>query len=223
MALKDYPIEKRKFIHSLIFPSLFICILWLIKIFETIENIDFGYLGVYPRSTEGLPGIIFYPLIHGSYKHLIDNSISLFFMSVGVFYFYNKVAYKVFFIVYFVSGILVWMFARQSYHIGASGLIYGFAAFLFFSGIIRHNIHLLAISLLVTFLYGSMVWGIFPYRYDISWEGHLAGGITGFILSIVYRNIGPPSTKKEWPEEDDEDEEGTPTDENIEMKGEQAV
>jgi membrane associated rhomboid family serine protease len=206
LALKDYSPEKRKFIHSLIFPGLFLFVLWMIKMFEIVDDTYLGFLGVYPRKIEGLTGILFSPLLHANFKHLIDNSISFLIMAAGVFYFYNKVAYKVFFTIYFASGILVWLIARPSYHIGASGLIYGFAAFLFFSGIIRQNMNLLAISLLVTFLYGSMVWGIFPYRYDVSWESHLAGGAIGFILSFVYRRVGPPPTRKDWQDENEEEE-----------------
>ena len=107
---------------------------------------------------------------------------------------------------YLVTGILVWITARASYHIGASGLIYSFGSFLFFSGIIRANINLLAISLLVTFLYGSMVWGIFPYRPDMSWESHLTGVIIGLLMAFHYRHEGPQPTKFMTDLEEDEDE-----------------
>lgn len=225
MAIKDYTPEKRKFVHSIIFPSLFIFVLLVIKLIETVNNTNFGFLGVYPRELKGLPGILFFPLIHGNFKHLIDNSLSLFFLATGVFYFYNKVAFKVFFTLYLIPGIMVWIIGRSSYHIGASGLIYGLASFLFFSGIIRQNANLLAISLLVIFLYGSMVWGIFPYRYDISWEGHLAGGLTGFVLSVIYRNIGPPSTVKKWEEDEDEndDDQEMMNDDNAKLKDDLAI
>jgi membrane associated rhomboid family serine protease len=109
-----------------------------------------------------------------------------------LFYFYRPVAFRVFFLTWIITGILVWLGGRSSYHIGASGLIYGFASFLFFSGIIRNNINLMAISLLVVFLYGGLVWGILPYDYKISWESHLFGALTGLALAITYRNYGPP-------------------------------
>ncbi len=163
------------------------------------------YYGIYPRRLDGLIGILTSPLIHGSLNHIIDNSIPLFFLSLAVFYFYNKVAYSVFFLTYFFNGITVWLFARSAYHIGASGLVYGFGSFLFFSGIIRQNINLLAISLLVVFLYGSMVWGIFPYQVDVSWESHFLGGLIGFILSFVYRKEGPQMIKHKWEEEEDDE------------------
>ena len=207
MNLKDYSPEKRKFIHSLIFPAFFLFVIWLIKIVEIADGLNLWHLGIYPRRWSGLLGILFAPLIHGSFNHLIDNSVSFLFLSLALFYFYNLVAYRVFFFTYLFTGIMVWIFGRESYHIGASGLIYGFGSFLFFSGIIKQNIHLLAISLLVTFLYGSMVWGILPYIQEISWESHLSGALAGFLLSIYYRNEGPPIVKKEYPDEEDEEEE----------------
>lgn len=205
MIIPETTIEKKKFLHSLVFPSFFIIVLWMVKIIEILDDVDLTYYGLFPRKLAGLTGIITSPFIHGNINHIIDNSIPLFFLSLAVFYFYNKVAYKVFFITWFFTGITVWLFARPAYHIGASSLIYGFGSFLFFSGIIRQNINLLAISLLVTFLYGSMVWGIFPYRSGMSWESHLLGGISGFALSFVYRKHGPQKTKYEWDEEEDEE------------------
>ncbi len=207
MALKDLPVEKKRVYLSIIFPAFFVAVLWLVKVIEIIENNDLWYHGIYPRTSDGLLGIILSPLIHGNINHLLDNSIPLFFLAWALFYFYNKVSYRVFFIIWFFSGVAVWILARPSYHIGASGLIYGLGSFLFFSGIIRQNIHLLAISLLVTFLYGSMVWGIFPYRQGVSWESHLAGGTAGFLLSLLYRKMGPQPTRHKWEEEDEEDEE----------------
>jgi membrane associated rhomboid family serine protease len=201
------PIEKKKVWLSIIFPAFFVALLWLVKLIEVTDNRSFWYYGIYPRSISGIAGIILSPLIHGNINHLLDNSIPLFFLGWAVFYFYNKVSYRVFFIIYFFSGLAVWIFARSSYHIGASGLIYGLGSFLFFSGIIRQNINLLAISLLVAFLYGSMVWGIFPYKQGISWESHLAGGTAGFLLSILYRKAGPEPTRHVWYDEDEDNEE----------------
>lgn len=206
MLLSERNIEKKRFLHSLVFPSFFLVLMWMIKIIEIIDDLDLTYYGLFPRKLIGLVGIITSPFIHGNLNHIIDNSIPLFFLSLAVFYFYNKVAYQVFFISWLFTGITVWLFARSAYHIGASSLVYAFGSFLFFSGIIRQNINLLAISLLVTFLYGSMVWGIFPYKSGMSWESHLLGGISGFILSIIYMKQGPQKVKHEWEEEEDDGE-----------------
>lgn len=104
-------------------------------------------------------------------------------------------------------GIWVWVGGRSGYHIGASGLVYGLASFLFFSGVIRNDIRLLAISLLVVFLYGSMIWGIFPIFPQVSWESHMLGGISGLVLAIYYRKYGPQKKVYEWELEEEEEEE----------------
>ncbi len=164
---------------------------------------DFAHLGIYPMHLNGLAGIFTAPLIHADIHHLADNSIPVFVLSLSIFYFYREVAYAVFFLTWLISGLLVWIIGREAYHIGASGLIYGLAAFIFLSGVIRRNKSLLAISLLVIFLYGSLVWGVFPYDYRISWESHLMGGITGFILAVVYRHEGPEPDKMDIEEEEE--------------------
>ena len=184
--------EKKKLFQSLLFPAFFVIIIWLVKITEIVFDIDLVYLGLYPLKWRGLIGILTAPLIHADLRHLFDNSIPVFLLSLAIFYFYSPVAYRVFFLTWIITGILVWIGGRSSYHIGASGLIYGFASFLFFSGIIRNSINLLAISLLVVFIYGGLVWGIFPFDYKISWESHLFGALTGFFLALVYRDYGPP-------------------------------
>jgi membrane associated rhomboid family serine protease len=198
--------EKKKLFQSLLFPAFFVIIIWLIKITEIVFDIDLVYLGLYPLKWRGLIGILTAPLIHADLRHLFDNSIPVFLLSLAIFYFYSPVAYKVFFLTWIITGILVWIGGRSSYHIGASGLIYGFASFLFFSGIIRNSINLLAISLLVVFLYGGLVWGIFPFDYKISWESHLFGALTGFFLALVYRDYGPPPPK-ELSDDNNENEE----------------
>jgi membrane associated rhomboid family serine protease len=193
--------EKRKFYHSLIFPSFFLFLIWFVRFAEVGLQLSFVKFGVYPQEWHGLFGILTAPLIHADLKHLADNSVPVFVLSLAIFYFYREIAYKIFFFVYLVSGMLVWIVGREAYHIGASGLIYGFASFVFFSGVLRKNVNLLAISLLVIFLYGSLIWGILPYDYQISWESHLMGAITGALLALYYRNEGPERQKYSWEEE----------------------
>lgn len=201
-------LEKKKILRSLVLPSLFLLLLWIIKIGEILTNTDLGFLGVYPHSLSGLTGIITSPLIHSDLKHLFANSVPLFVLGGSLFYFYREISIKTFLLIYFISGVCVWMGAREAYHIGASGVVYGLAAFLFFSGIFRRDGRLLAITMLVTFLYGSMVWGIFPETYpeeNISWESHLWGLVVGMILAFYFRKLGPQKKKYEW-EEDEENE-----------------
>jgi len=203
--LDEQKFEKQKFLHSLWFGFFFIIILFLVKSFETFFDINLVRFGIFPLEPKGLLGIIFAPLIHGNWEHLLNNSAPLLVLIVTLFYFYREISYKVFFLVYFIHGFWLWFFARDAYHIGASGVIYGLGAFLFVSGLIRKNSHLLAISLLVAFLYGSMVWGIFPRIETISWEGHLTGVAAGILLAFYYRQFGPAPNIGRWKHESDDD------------------
>lgn len=200
--------EKKRLLYSFAFPGLFLVLIWLVKIAEVTLNLNFTFLGIFPLRAKGLIGIITAPLVHSDFQHLAANSLPLVILGTGIFYFYHKIAYKVFFLIYLISNIWVWFGARYAYHIGASGLIYGFASFLFFSGVIRKNIKLMAISLLVVFLYGSMVWGLLPIQPHVSWESHLMGAIAGLVLAFYYRDKGPKRKIYSWELEEEYDEEG---------------
>jgi len=202
---EDGQLEKRRFFLSMAFPALFLLLLWMIKLVETTLDLNFAFWGIYPLSVKGLKGILLSPLVHADYKHLINNSIPLFILGVSIFYFYSRVAFRVFFLTYIMVGIWVWFGGRPAYHIGASGLVYGFASFLFFSGIIRNHISLMAISLLVVFLYGGMIWGIFPIYEKVSWESHMLGSIAGLFLAFYYRQEGPKKPDYFWEEEEGEE------------------
>jgi len=199
--------EKKSLIYSLTYPLLFVFLLWIIKIAESLIHADFGFLGIYPLKPEGLLGIITAPLIHGDFKHLFSNSVPLIVLGGCLFYFYKELSVKTFILIYLITGIWVWFGARDAYHIGASGVVYGLASFLFFSGIIRRDMQLLAITLLVTFLYGSLVWGVIPDFFpekNISWESHLMGLIAGFVLAVYFRKSGPQRKEYDWEEEEEE-------------------
>ena len=200
--------ERTRMIRSMIIPSLIILILWIIKLFEVIFNISLAEYGLYPLQIKGLPGIITSPLLHSDFSHLIANSIPLWLLCGLLFYFYRELAIKVLLLIYFITGIWVWFFARgDGVHIGASGVVYGLAAFLFLSGILRRESKLMAITLLITFLYGGMVWGVFPQFFPtqrISWESHLMGLLAGSVLALYYRKSGPQRKKYEWEYEDED-------------------
>ena len=180
-------------------------IIILVKWIEIKTNSDWHYLGVYPQKIQGLKGILLSPFIHGSIKHLFNNLLPLFFLLSAMIHFYDRLAYKLYILIHIFSGLILWFIGREVMHIGASGIVYGLASFMFFSGIIRRNSQLLAFSLLITFLYGSMVWGVFPetVKRGVSWEAHLGGAITGFILSFIFMKQGPQKKIYNW----DEDEE----------------
>ena len=212
MAAEDYKIKderdffRKKMLLSMLIPGVFVFVMWLVKIIEVLFDLDLSNFGIYPLSLEGLPGILFSPFIHANFGHLFNNSLPLFFLGTALFYFYSEIAVKVSLWTYFLTGSLVWLAGRNAWHIGASGLIYGFASFLFFSGIIRKYFRLVALSLLIVFLYGSMVWGIFPNIYrEVSWESHMLGFISGIVLAVWYRKEGPQAPVYDWMEEEEED------------------
>ncbi|MCF6365918.1 MAG: rhomboid family intramembrane serine protease [Bacteroidales bacterium] len=178
--------EKKRLRFSLILPVFFLLIMWSVKIIEYSLNLHLYKYGIFPLKFENLTGILFAPFIHGDFDHLFSNTFPFLFLGTALFYFYREYALKVFLLIYFFSGFWVWLAARSAYHIGASGIIYGLASFLFFSGIIHKNRALSAVSLIVVFIYGSMVWGILPIKPEISWEGHLFGAVTGFILTLAF-------------------------------------
>lgn len=178
--------EKQKLKHSLIFPAFFVIIMWVIKFVEYSLNISFYAFGIYPLRLKNLAGILFSPFIHGDMEHLISNTFPVFLLSVTLFYFYRKYAYKIFLLIFFFTGLFVWLVAREAYHIGASGIIYGIAFFLIFSGLIAKNRALIAVSFIIIFLYGSLIWGVLPVDKNISWESHLFGAITGIILALGF-------------------------------------
>ncbi|NBC83875.1 MAG: rhomboid family intramembrane serine protease [Bacteroidetes bacterium] len=188
--------------------------MWYVKLVEVALPADFSDWGVFPRKISGLKGIIFTPFIHSGFKHLINNSVPLFSLTLALLYFYKRIAYPLLLIFWLGTDILVWAFARNSYHIGASGIVYALASFIFFSGIFRRNINLMALSLLVSFLYGSMVWGIFPIREGMSWESHLFGGLIGLFCAYIFRHYGPSSQRPSWLYEDEEEEEGENSEDN---------
>ena len=183
-----------------------IILLWIIKGVEVVFAWNLNVYGIYPRELEKLLGIAFAPMIHGTFEHLFSNTMALFVLAIALFYAYPKSAKYVFLIIYFGSGIGVWLFARDSYHYGASGLTHGMMFFLFLIGILRRDKLAMAISMIVFFLYGSMVWGVLPTREDISFETHLFGALAGIICAIIFRNRDPkPQEKKYSWEEEKED------------------
>ena len=201
---KEGAFYRKKLLLSMIIPGIFVFFMWLVKIIEVLFEIDLSRFGIYPLSVQGLRGILFSPFIHADFTHVFNNSLPLFFLSIALFYFYSEVAVQVFIWTYFLTGLLVWLAGRAAWHIGASGLVYGLASFLFFSGIIRRYFRLIALSLLIVFLYGSMVWGLFPGVYkNVSWESHMLGFFSGVVLAVWYRNQGPQRPVYEWMEEEE--------------------
>lgn len=189
------------------FPCFLMFVLYLLKFLETGMDWDFCRLGIYPREQRGVFGIFAHPLIHSSYRHLMANTLPLFFLSWCLFYFYRGIASYIFFTLWIGCGLLTFVIGQPGWHVGASGLIYGLAFFLFFSGLLRRHVPLTAISLLVTFLYGGLVWNMFPTfaKATTSWEGHLSGAVAGVVCAVAFMKQGPQ--RPDPFEEEDEEEE----------------
>ncbi|WP_347068205.1 rhomboid family intramembrane serine protease [Flavobacterium sp. WV_118_3] len=184
----------------LAWPLYFVLTLWLVFWVEVRFKISLSDYGIYPRTLSGLKGVLFSPFLHGDIKHLYNNSIPLLMLIAATRYFYRKQAPEVIVLGILLSGFGTWLIGRESYHIGASGLIYVLVSFIFFKGIQTRYYRLVALSLTIIVLYGGMIWYVFPNpEENISWEGHLSGFISGYLLSFFLKT---PEYKKpiryEW-------------------------
>jgi membrane associated rhomboid family serine protease len=204
-------LAKKRVWLALIPAILFVSIIWLVFLIgqTLLDRVDIMRLGITPGEITGLRGVIFSPLLHSSVSHLWSNTLSLLILIWFLFYFYSKIALNVFAALWIISGVVTWLIGRNALHVGASGLVFAMLFFLFFSGIFRKYIPLVAVSLIVAFIYGGSVWSILPITElidaSISWEGHLSGAISGLLMAVVYRREGPQKPEVVWEEEVEEE------------------
>jgi membrane associated rhomboid family serine protease len=204
---KDF--EKELFFHSILKSVIIVSILWVVFLINDIFGLHWNDYGLHPRNIAGLFGIFTMPFLHGDYSHLFSNSVPLLVLLFSIFYFFHRKATLILLMTWFMAGVLTWVIGTEGVHVGASGVVYALAFFLITISVLKQETKLMAYSLIIIFLYGSIVWGFFPQLFPdkhISWEGHLAGAITGIILAFFYRKEGPE--KKVYFEEEEE-EEGT--------------
>lgn len=168
-------------------PVMYIFVMWLVYFFSLIFNVDLGNWGVFPRMVEGMAGILTAPFIHANIKHLLSNTIPMLGMLTIMVMFYPRVALKSFLMIYVLTGLCVWLFGRPVYHIGASGVVYGLVAFVFWSGVFRRSLKSIVLALIIVFLYTPMFAGILPNQEGISWESHLLGAFVGIFTSFYYK------------------------------------
>ena len=206
----DNKAERRKFLGSLIIPLIIVAVMWLVKIIETSYGIRLSRWGVVPHTAQGLVGILTLPFLHGSWEHLLSNTVPILVLGTALYYCYPTLANRVMLITWLGSGLLTWCIGdTDTIHIGASALVYGLNLFLIFSGFIRGNRMLIVISLIMVFLYGSFIWGMIPalaVPQNISWEGHLSGALIGVLLAVFLRKEGPQKEVYHWEEDDEETE-----------------
>ena len=205
--------DKSKLISSFVIAGVISIVLVLIHVIITLGGISPGMFGVIPREVEGLPGILTSPWVHGDWSHLFSNLGPIFVLLSAMLYFYRKAAVKALVWMYLMTGIWVWVAAHNGSHIGASGMVYALAFYIFFSGVIRRDTRSIAVSLVIAFFYGSLVWGVLPTQPGVSWESHLFGGIAGLALAWFTRKVGvTPKRRYSW---DDEPEHGPDDDRAI--------
>ena len=206
--MNDIKEERNRLLNSFIIPVAFVVVMWAVKAVEEMFGLDFSFLGIQPLKAEGIPGIFLFHFIHGSWEHLLANTLPIIVLGAMLYYFYRTIATKVWLVLMFSTGLFTWCIAGGGCHVGASALIYGMAFFLMVSGFIRRNKSLVVVSFLVTLLYGSLVWGLFPkyaVENNISWEGHFAGFLFGIILAFFYRKEGPANDDDKNDDDSDDD------------------
>lgn len=195
--------DERNFLLAIKIALSVVAVLWFILIIDQLFDLQLSRFGLRPRDAAGLLGILTAPLLHDGVEHLFSNSLALSVSLTTILYLYPNVSLRTLPMIWLGSGLLAWFFGRPSMHIGASGFVYGVLAFVFVSGVIRRDRRSIAVSLLVWFLYGSMVWGILPIRPNMSWELHLSGTILGVAVALLYRNWDrAPIKRYEWEDDD---------------------
>jgi len=197
--------DRNELIRAVFYPMVFILVMWIIKSIEVLWGLSFSHFGLYPLKWSGSIGIITMPFLHSDWNHLISNTFPFLVLTTMLFLFYKELAWKILIWITLLTGTWLWLGAREAFHIGASGVVYGLAAFLFFSGILRKNRKLMTLTLIVAFLYGGLIWGFFPEFFpqkNISWEGHLLGFISGLLMAVYYRNDGPTEDVYHWDDSD---------------------
>jgi len=184
----------------------FALLLWVVEIVGYFGGLDFTQFGIYPRRASGLAGVLFAPFIHGSFAHLFANTAPIIVIGTMLIYVYPRAARVLLPVVYLGGGIAVWLFAREAYHIGASGLGFGMLFFVLTIGTLRWERRTVALSLVVFFLYGGMIWGVLPVAPAVSFESHLSGALIGIVLAFLLRRRDPEPPRKQYSWETEEAE-----------------
>jgi len=197
--------DARRFRRAAVKAILFVILLWAIWLIGDALDLRAYEFGVKPRDAGGLLGVITAPLLHGSFAHLVSNSLPLLILGTALLYMYPTASRIALPLIWIGSGLAVWIIGRDSYHIGASGVVYGMMFYIFVAGMLRSDVRSLALALMVFFLYGGMIWGVLPGEQKISFESHLAGAVMGLLLALVLRVLDPPLPPKRFSYEIEEE------------------
>lgn len=197
--------ERNKLIEALLPVTVFVIVMWSIKIIETLLGTHFYELGVHPRQLDGIWGIVSHPFIHGDWQHLVSNTLPLLALGWMAKYFYPKIFPAAMLVGWLLTGVLVFAFARPTWHIGASGLVYALAFFLLISSLLRRDVQRMAIAFIIITFHGGLIWGLLPIQEGVSWEAHLYGAISGTLVAIKYRHLYPPAPPHNFDDEDEDD------------------
>lgn len=168
---------------------IIIGLLWIVELYNSSVGHSLGMSwGIRPRSEDGLVGILFWPFLHATTEHLISNTIPLAVLSWFVLLRGMKDYLIVTLGITLIAGAAIWLVARPAIHIGASGLIFGYFGFLVAAAWYERSLSSFVVSVLTIFLYGGIVWGVFPQETYISWEAHLFGLLAGLFMASL---LGP--------------------------------
>lgn len=200
--------DRRRLETAIFWAAVLVGTLWLVALAEWVAGVHFSLLGLAPREALGLIGILGAPLIHGSASHLIANTLPTFVLVALGMYAVPRATFSALPLIWILSGVLVWLFGRESLHIGASGVTHGLMSFLFLLGALRRDRVTLSIAMVVFFLYGSMIYGFLPHEAGISFEYHGFGLLAGIVAAVIYRKRDPlpPQRRYSWEDEPEEPE-----------------
>ncbi len=201
--------DRERIRHALYGAAVLVAGIWAVWLGGWLLGWRMGDLGVEPRTPGGLAGILFAPLAHASFAHLMSNTLPLAVLATLMLYAYPLASRIALPAIWLLSGAGVWLFARDSAHVGMSGVNHGLMFFLFLTGLLRRDRIGVAIALVVFFLWGGMLLTVLPREEHISFEYHLAGAVVGALAAIVLRrrDPSPPRRRYSW---DDEDEASEP-------------
>ncbi|MBU2708010.1 rhomboid family intramembrane serine protease [Zooshikella marina] len=169
--------------------------MWLIHLVNLLLGYQLNQFGLVPRSISHFTAIFYWSFLHGSFDHLLTNSIPFTILGLlvavrGSNYFFLTTLF-----ISIASGIVVWLFGRAAIHIGASVLIYGYFGFLVSRAWFDRSPISLIIALIVVITYSGLIFGLFPNTQQVSWEGHLAGLLSGGLMAwLLYKQT--PTKKK---------------------------